>query len=157
MEKHTTMKIMEDEVPAIINPGTPEGIRNPGIQVPIRRRGRVIGDCRRAIAVIIIVDDLRAWTRGVVTFRGLGGVVGRPRGKLLGNHFPPDRFGSSPVFLGDGFIPVGKMNNSVFIGIFIYDRIPGFTLVDGLRSRGLNLGVGSHVQPQLDLKALHRL
>jgi hypothetical protein len=156
MEEHMTMKIMEDEEPGKEKPGTPEAIRNPDIKVTIRRGRGVVGNHRRAIIIIIIIDNLRARIRGAVISLGWGNFVCRPRGNLRSNR-SLNHFDSIPVFLRDGFIPVGKMKNSFFIDVFINDAIPGFTPGDGLRNGALRVGFRSYVQPQLDLKTLHRL
>jgi hypothetical protein len=156
MEEHMTVKIMENEEPGTVKTRTPERIRNPGIQVPIRRRGRIVGNHRRPIVIIIIVNNLGGRIRDVVISLRLGTFVYWPGRRLRSNH-SSDHFDSSPVFLGDGFIPVGEMNNPAFIDVFINDRIPGFTLGDGLRSSRLRIGTRSNAQSKLDFKTLYRL
>jgi hypothetical protein len=65
-EKYTPMKIMQDEKPAKEEPRVPERVWNPSIQVIIRIRRRIVGNYGRAFIVIVIVDNLRAWIRGVI-------------------------------------------------------------------------------------------
>jgi hypothetical protein len=155
MEEHMTVKIMENEEPGIVKPRTSERIRNPGIEVTIGLRRRVIGNHRGAIVIIIIVNNLGARIRDVVISLGWGNFVGWPRGNLRSNR-SPNRFDSTPVFLGDGFIPIGEMNNSVSIGVFINDRIPALTPGDELRGSRLRVGARSNVQSKLGLKILNR-
>ena len=59
VEGHGPVKIVKNEEPRKMNRGIPEGVRNPGIQVCIRLRGRIIRNHRRAVIVVIIVHDLR--------------------------------------------------------------------------------------------------
>jgi hypothetical protein len=65
-EKYTPMKIMQDEIPAKEAPRVPERVWNPTIQIIIRIWGRIVGHYGRAFAIIIIVDNLRAWVCGVI-------------------------------------------------------------------------------------------
>ena len=156
MEEHMTVKIMENEEPGTVKTRPPERIRDPGIEVTIGLRRRVIGNHRGAIVIIVIVDNLGARIRDVVISLGWGNFVGWPRGNLRSNR-SLNHFDSSPVFLGDGFIPIGEMNNSVFIGVFINDRIPALTPGDGLKGSRLRVGARSNVQSKLGLKTLNRL
>jgi len=55
------MKIPEDEKPGEKVPPTPKGIGNPGIEVVVVLGRRVVGDHRRSLGVVVVVDD-----RGVI-------------------------------------------------------------------------------------------
>jgi hypothetical protein len=65
-EKYTPMKIMQDEIPAKEGSRIPERVWNPTIQIIIRIWGRIVSNYGRAFAIIIIVDNLRAWVCGVI-------------------------------------------------------------------------------------------
>jgi hypothetical protein len=66
VEKYAPMKIIQDEKPAKVEPRAPERVWDPGIQIVIRIRRRVVGNYGGAFTVIVIVDNLRARIRGVV-------------------------------------------------------------------------------------------
>jgi hypothetical protein len=53
------VKVMEDEESGEGKTGTPERIRNPGIQIEVIWRGSIVSDHRRAFVVVIIVDHCR--------------------------------------------------------------------------------------------------
>jgi hypothetical protein len=69
MNNDVPVKIMQNEESGEKEPVTPEGIRNPGIQVIIRPGRRVIGDYGWASVIIIIIDYLRRGIRPVVIGR----------------------------------------------------------------------------------------
>ena len=50
------MKIVEAEEPGEPEPAKPEWIRNPGVQITVVRRWRIIRHDRRALIGIIIID-----------------------------------------------------------------------------------------------------
>jgi hypothetical protein len=75
------VKIVQDEESREEEPGTPERIRNPAIQVVIIPGRRIVGDNRRPFVIVIVVDFLRLnvfATRGGLTLRVLLG-PGRDR------------------------------------------------------------------------------
>jgi hypothetical protein len=156
MEETMPVKIMEDEEAGKVKPRTPERIRNPGVQVIIRLRRRVIGNHRRAGIIIIIVDHLGARIGDGKTFRGLAIFVGWRNGGLRvsisSNHFHP-----VPVFHGDGFILVGEMNDRVLIHIFINDGIADPTPGNSLRGSRLRYAARSDTQSKLGLQIRYRL
>jgi hypothetical protein len=64
------VKIVQDEESREEEPGTPERIRNPAIQVVIIPGRRIVGDNRRPFVIVIVVDFLRLnvfATRGGLT------------------------------------------------------------------------------------------
>jgi hypothetical protein len=65
VKTYMPMEVMEDEESGEETPRTPpEGIRNPGIQVIIGRRRRVIGHYRGTIVIIVMIDYFGSRTRG---------------------------------------------------------------------------------------------
>ncbi len=70
VEIYMPVKVMEDEEAGKKEPGRPEWVGNPGIQVIIGLGRRVISDYRRALAIIVIVYDLGVRTRGEITSLG---------------------------------------------------------------------------------------
>ncbi len=56
IDNNRPVKIMQDEESREKKPGTPEGIRNPNIHIIIRTGRRVIGNHRRSVIIVIIVD-----------------------------------------------------------------------------------------------------
>ena len=70
------VKIVQDEESREEEPGTPERIRNPVIQVVIIPGRSIVGDNRRPFVIVIIVDFLRLnvfGARGGLTLRVLLG------------------------------------------------------------------------------------
>jgi hypothetical protein len=63
------VEVVQDEEPAEIEPGPPERIRDPGVQVIIIPRRGVIRDNRRAFLIIIVVYNLRANLRSAFSIR----------------------------------------------------------------------------------------
>jgi len=64
VKTYMPMEVMEDEESGEETPRTPpEGIRNPGIQVIIGRRRRVIGHYRGTIVIIVMIDYFGSRTR----------------------------------------------------------------------------------------------
>ncbi len=120
MEKYLPMKIMQDEKPAKKEPRIPERIRNPTVQIIVGHGRRIVGNYRRAIIIVIIVDNLRARIRDVIIYLRFHIFVGWPPGGRRLDCLP-DHFDLIPVFLGDGFILVGEMYNPFIIDILIND------------------------------------
>jgi hypothetical protein len=120
VEKSMSMKIMQDEKPGEKEPRIPERIGNPSIQIIIRIWRCIVGDYRRTIIRVIVVDNLRARIGDVIIclcFRiFIGWLTGGRRLDCFPNHLD-----LIPVFLGDGFIPVGEMGIAAFIYILIND------------------------------------
>jgi hypothetical protein len=155
MEKYMPMKIMQDKEPGKKEPRTPERIRNPSIQVIIRLGRRVVGNHRRAIIIIIVVNNLRGRRRRVIIYLLSDLFFGGPHGRLRLNHFP-NHFDSIPVFLGNGFIPVGEMHDPVFIDIFVNDGT-GSPSAWGRLTRRWQSGTRSDTQTKLGLQIPYRL
>jgi hypothetical protein len=114
------VEIMQDEKAAEIKPRIPKRIRNPTIQIIIRQGRRIVGNCRRAIIVVIVVDNLGVRIREVIICLRLHIFVGRPLRRRRLDCFP-FHLDLIAVFLGDGFIAVGEMENPLLIDIFIND------------------------------------
>jgi hypothetical protein len=155
MEKSSSMKIMQDEKPAEKEPRIPERIRNPTIQIIVGQRRRIVGDYRRTIIIVIVVDNLRARIRDVIIclrFRiFIGWLTGGRRLDCFPNHLD-----LIPVFLGDGFIPVGEMGTAAFIDIFINDGAGRPATWGGLGGRCCNR-TQRDAQTKLGLKIPYRL
>jgi hypothetical protein len=150
MEKYMPMKIMQDKEPGKKEPRTPERIRNPRIQVIIRLGRRVIGNYRRTLIIIIVVNNLRGRSRRVIICLLSGLFLGGPHGRLRLNRLP-NHFDSIPVFLGNGFIPVGEMHDPVFIDIFINDGT-GSPSAGGRLTPRWQSGTRSDTQTKLGLQ-----
>jgi hypothetical protein len=56
MPMNMSMKIMENKEPREIKPGVPEWAGDPGVQVIIIPGRGIIGDDRRALGVVIVID-----------------------------------------------------------------------------------------------------
>jgi hypothetical protein len=146
---HVPMEVMEDKVAGVIKPRTPpERIRNPGIQVIIRLRRRVVSYHRGAVITIVIVDHLGSRTRDGTFGRRLH-LLFRRLARSRGMNRFTNHFDAVPVFLGDGFVLIGEMNDPVFVDIFINDGV-AFGGSGRLRRR-------IDVQAQLGLEVSHRL
>lgn len=156
MEENMPVEIMEDEEAGKVEPRTPERIGNPGVQVIIRLRRRVIGNHRRAGIIIIIVDHLGPRIGDGKTFRGLAIFVGWRNGGLRAS-FPLNHFHPTPVFHGDRFILVGEMKDPVPVDIFINNGIAHPTPGDRLRGSRLRNGPRSDTQSKPDLQIRYRL
>jgi hypothetical protein len=101
VKTHVPVEVVEDEVPGEIEPRTPpERIRNPGIQVIVGVRRRIVSYHRGAVIIIVIVDHLGPRTRDGIFGRGLHLLTGRFTGRRGTNRFP-DHFNPVPVFFGD--------------------------------------------------------
>jgi hypothetical protein len=72
VENDMPVEIAQNEESGEEEPGTPERVRNPGVQVIVRGGRRVVGNYRRAIIIVIVVDDLRGRIRGVIIYRRFG-------------------------------------------------------------------------------------
>jgi len=149
VKTYVPMEIMEHEVSGEEDPRTPpERIRNPGIQVGIWRRRRVVGYHWRSVVIIIVINNLGARTRDRTFDRRLhlltSRLVIRCEMSRFSNHFNP-----IPVFLGNRFVLVGEMNDPVFVDIFVDDGIAPWS--------SLSLGRRIDVQSQLGLKIPYRL
>ena len=59
IEKDDSVKIVEAEEPGEPETSKPERIRNPGIQITVIRRGRIISHNRRALIGVVVVDCRR--------------------------------------------------------------------------------------------------
>jgi hypothetical protein len=153
MEKYMPMEIMQDKKPGKKEPRTPERRRNPSIQVGIRLGRRIVSNHRRTLIIIIVVNDLRGRSRGIIVDLLSHLFVDWPHGRLRLNRLPK-HFDLTPVFLGNRFIPVGKMHDPTFIDIFVNDGsdrpVPWST------SRWRN-GPRSNPQPKLGLQIPYRL
>ena len=68
VENDMPVEIAQNEESGEKEPGTPERVRNPGVQVIVRGGRRVVGNYRRAIAIIIVVDNLRVRVRGEIIY-----------------------------------------------------------------------------------------
>ena len=122
VKTYMPMKVVEDEVSGEEDPRTPpERIRNPGIQVIIGRWRRIVSYHRGAVVVIVIVDHLGPRTRDRTFDRRFPLPARRLFRRGGANRFP-DHLNSIPVFFGDGFVLIGKMNHPVPVGVFIDDR-----------------------------------
>jgi len=156
MEVPMPVEIMEDEEAGKMESPTPERIRNPGVQIIIGLRRRVIGDHRRARINIIVVDHLGARVGDVKTIRGLAIFVGRRTGGLRpsisSNHFQP-----VPVFHGDGFILVGEMGDSFMIGILVNNGMGDIAPGNSPRGGRFRNAARSDTQRKPVLQVRHRL
>jgi hypothetical protein len=63
------VKIMQDEEPVKMEPIPPEWIGDPGVQVVIIPRRRVVGNNRGTFFVIIVIYNLRAHLRLAFSIR----------------------------------------------------------------------------------------
>jgi hypothetical protein len=122
VERYMPMEIMQDKKSGKKGPETPEWIRNPGIQVVIRLGGRIIGNHRRSIIIVVVVDNLWSRTHGVIICWDFSLFPGWAHGRLRLTHCP-NHFDYTPGFLGDGFISVRVMDNPLFIDKLIDDGI----------------------------------
>jgi hypothetical protein len=156
MEVYMPVEIMEDEEAGKKEPGTPERIRNPGVQVIIRLRRRVISNHRRTRINIIVVDHRGAGIADGTILLGLAIFVGWRSGGLR-ESISSDHFHPVQVFHGDGFIMVGEMNDPVRIDIFINDGIPDPTPGNRLRGGRLRNAARSYTQPKPSLQVRHCL
>jgi hypothetical protein len=156
MEENMPVEIMEDEEAGKVEPRTPERIGNPGVQVIIRLRRRVIGNHRRPRIIIIIVDHLGARIGDGKTFRRLAIFVGWRNGGLRAS-YSSNHFHLTPVFHGDRFILVGEMKDPVPVDIFINDGIADPTPGDRLRGSRLRYGPRSDTQSKPGLQIRYRL
>jgi hypothetical protein len=100
VEKDMPVEIAQDEESGEEEPGTPERIRNPGVQGIVSRGRRVVGNDRRAIIIVIVVDDLRGRIRGVIVYRCFGHFCGWFLGGLRWSPLA-NRLQLVPVFLGN--------------------------------------------------------
>lgn len=159
MEKSSSMKIMEDEKPAEKEPRIPERIRNPTIQIIVGQRRRIIGDYRRTIIIVIVVDNLRVRIRDVIICFRLRIFIGLLTGGRRLDCFP-NQLDLIPVFHGDGFILVGVMDKSALIRVLINDVIheapAGLAPWGDLRS-GLRGIPRNDFQTKVGLKIAYRL
>jgi hypothetical protein len=154
IHKYMPMEIMQDEKPAKVESRAPERIWNPGIQVVIRIRGRIVGNHRRALRIIIIIDNLRV--RNVIVCWCPCPFAGRlPR--VLGSNRFPNHFYLIPVFLGDGFITVGVMDNPLLIDVLINDGTGRLATGGRLKRRLRDNTRSSDAQPKLGLQIPHCL
>jgi hypothetical protein len=76
------MEVVQDEESREPETVPPEWMRNPGIQVVVIPGRGIIGDCRRPLVVIVVVDDRGVGVLAVVSFRFFRRIF-RVRG---GNH-----------------------------------------------------------------------
>ena len=100
VENDMPVEIAQDEESGEEEPGTPERIRNPGVQGIVSRGRRVVGNDRRAIIIVIVVDDLRGRIRGVIVYRCFGHFCGWFLGGLRWSPLA-NRLQLVPVFLGN--------------------------------------------------------
>jgi hypothetical protein len=153
VKTHVPVEVVEDEVSGEIEPRTPpERIRNPGIQVIVGIRRRIVSYHRGAVIIIVIVDHLGPRTRDGIFGRGLHLLTGRFTGRRGTNRFP-DHFNPVPVFFGDGVVLVGEMDHPVSVDVFIDDRA-GRSGSSGRRS--LRAGFGVDVQSQFGFEFPYR-
>ncbi len=130
---YAAMEVMEDEKSPEIKARAPERIRHPGIKVIISLRRRVIGNDRRTLIIIVIVNHsgVRIGRRIVYLFirnapfrRQWGNILG---GLRLGYLWPltgsPDYFQVSMIFTGNRLIAIRIVYHPILIDIFIDDVI----------------------------------
>jgi hypothetical protein len=156
VEENMPMEIMEDEEAGKVESRTPKRIRNPGVQVIIGSRRRIIGNHRGTGINIIVVDHLGAGIGHGTILLGLAIFVGWRRGGLRGS-ISSDHFHPVPVFHGDGFILVGVMNDCVSIDIFINDGIADPAFGNCLRGGRLRNAARSYTQPKPGLQTCNCL
>jgi hypothetical protein len=159
MEKSGSMKIMQDEKPAEKEPRIPERIGNPTIQIIVGQRGRIVGDYRRTIIIVIVVDNLGVRIRDVILYLRFRIFIGWLTGGRRLDCFP-NQLDLIPVFRGDGFIPVGEMDKSALIRVLINDVIneaPGGLALWGDPRSGLRGIPWNDFQTKLGLKIPYRL
>ena len=132
-----------------MKPRTPERIRNPGVQVIIRLRRRVISNHRGARINIIVVDHLGDRIGNGDIFRGLGlGIFRDWRNGGLRVSISSNHFHLALVFHGDGFILVGEMGDSFMIGILVNNGIADPAPGNILRCGRLRNAARSYTQPK---------
>jgi hypothetical protein len=63
------VEVVQNEEPMEVEPEPPEWIGDPGVQVIIIPRRRVVGDNRRTFLIIIVIYNLRANLRSPFSVR----------------------------------------------------------------------------------------
>jgi hypothetical protein len=64
INNYDRLKVIQHEEPGEEESRTPEGRRNPGVQVIIIRRRRIVSDHRWTFIIVVVVDHVRI---GVIT------------------------------------------------------------------------------------------
>jgi hypothetical protein len=100
VEKDMPVEIAQNEESGEEEPGTPERIRNPDVQIIVRGGRRIVGNYRRAIVIVIVVDDLGSRIRDVINYGRFGQNSGWFHEGLRRSHLA-NCLQLIPVFLGN--------------------------------------------------------
>jgi hypothetical protein len=151
VENDMLVEIAQNEESGEKEPGTPERVRNPGVQVIVRSGRRVVGNYRRAIIIVIVVDNLGVRIRDEIIYWRFCLFSGWFHGDLRWN-LPPNHLQLIPVFLGNQFIPVGVIQHPVIIPISINGYITNWSSLRRWRGKS-----GHNIQTQFGRNIFHCL